>query len=62
MPNIENARCDTGAVKAGLRFTPEYSRDLPETQYQPGSDECISRLHRALRAGRIARGSWGDVW
>ena len=30
-----------------------------EVVYQPGSDECISHLHRALRAGRIARDSWG---
>ena len=27
MTPIKNARCDAGAVKAGRRFTPEYSRD-----------------------------------
>ena len=30
-----------------------------EVVYQPGSDECICRLRRALRAGRIARDEWG---
>ena len=30
----------------------------PKT-YQPCSDECIFRLHNALRAGRISRDSWG---
>ena len=30
-----------------------------EVVYQPGSDECFSRLNRALRTGRIARDSWG---
>ena len=50
----------TGAVslKSG-GFETQHNRTTDETQYQPGSDECISHLHRALRAGRIARDSWG---
>ena len=27
--------------------------------FQPGADECVYRLGRALRAGRISRDDWG---
>ncbi len=51
MPHIENARCDTGAVKAGRRFTPEYSRDRRALQdnAEIGSarwERQIEHLHR----------------
>ena len=51
MPLTENARCDTGAVKAGRRFTPEYSRDHRALQdsAEIGSarwERQIERLHR----------------
>ncbi len=51
MTEIENARCDTGAVKAGRRFTPEYSRDRRALQdsAEIGSarfERQIERLHR----------------
>ena len=28
-------------------------------QFQPGVDECVWRLGRALRMGRISRDGWG---
>ena len=46
-------------VKAGERFTDQNSHKLDERQLQPGADECIYRLGRALRMGRIGRDSWG---
>ena len=51
MTPTENARCDTGAVKAGRRFTPEYSRDHRALQdsAEIGSarwERQIERLHR----------------
>ena len=30
-----------------------------KTQYQPCADECVYRLGRALRAGRLEPDSWG---
>ncbi len=30
-----------------------------KTQFQPCSDECVYRLRRALRAGRLEPDSWG---
>ena len=30
-----------------------------KTQYQPCADECVYRLRRALRAGRLGPDSWG---
>ncbi len=46
-------------VKAGERFTRQNSHNRDELQFQPCADECIYRLRRALRAGRIGRDSWG---
>ena len=48
-----------GAVKADRRFTGQNSHKPDERQLQPCADECIYRLRRALRAGRIGRDSWG---
>ena len=45
MPLTENARCDTGAVKAGRRFTPEYSRDRRALQDSALRERLIERVH-----------------
>ena len=41
------------------RHSPDLKPPCDKTQFQPCADECIYRLHRALRAGRIGRDSWG---
>ena len=51
MPLTENARCDTGAVKAGRRFTSEYTQNRRALQASAeiGSarwDRNIEHLHR----------------
>jgi len=46
-------------VKAGERFTGQNSHNRDELQFQPCADECIYRLRRALRMGRLEPGSWG---
>ena len=60
MTNKENARAGDAGVKVdsiGMLSTSSIT-SADQTQHQPGSDECISRLGRALRAGRIERDSW----
>ena len=45
---------------AGQPDRPEYNRPNIEAPPPPGpgADECLYRLRRALRKGRIARDSW----
>ncbi len=45
---------------AGRLDSSEYSHNPNEPQFQPGADECIYRLGRALRMGRVRRQSFLD--
>ena len=40
------------------RHSPDYKRPKDETQFVPGIDECVWRLGRALRMGRLSRDDW----
>ncbi len=57
MTQIENARCDTGAVKAGRHFTPEHSRNRRALQDSAKIDELLWRLGDAISMGRLE--GWG---
>ena len=56
---MENARAgDAGAiVRSGRIFAKQNCYNRDETQTLPGPDECIWRLARALRKGRLE--GWG---
>ncbi len=44
---------------AGRRDTSKDRANHRERQFQPCADECLYRLRRALRTGRIEPYSWG---
>ncbi len=50
---------DAELSKADELFARQNSQTDTERQFLPGVDECVFRLGRALRAGRLEPDSWG---